>query len=106
MKRFLILSCFSLVVTSCSHHHKSPEHHHHSESATKSRSDDSVAFDGKCPYAIMKGDLHTNGIEEYKLVHGNETYVFSSKENLEKFKKDLEPNITQARKRYARGISK
>ena len=106
MKRFLVLSTLSLTAISCTHHHKSPEHHHHSESATKSRSDDSVAFDGKCPYAIMNGDLHTNGIEEYKLTHGSETYVFSSKENLEKFKKDLEPNINQARKRYARGNSK
>jgi YHS domain-containing protein len=91
---------FMGMAASCSHHHKEPEHHHHAENTAKG---ESVAFKGKCPYAIMNGDLHTKGTEEYSLVHDGETYYFSSKENLDKFKKDFNSNISKAKRRYGRG---
>lgn len=103
MKRVLVLALL-IGASACSHHHKAPDHHHHS--ATNVKPDDSVAFDGNCPYAVMEGDLHTHGKEEFKLEHGGETYYFSSQDKLEKFKKDLPKNLSAARKKWKRGMAR
>jgi YHS domain-containing protein len=92
--------CLILVIGSaCSHHHKDVEHHHHETKNSK-------AFDGKCPYSIMKGDFHVEGKEEYKLEHGGETYYFSSKEGLDAFKGNLANNMSKAKKQWTRRKSR
>ena len=44
--------------------------------------------------------FHTMGKDDYKLDDGGQTYYFSSKEKLGKFKKDIEANAKAARTRW------
>jgi YHS domain-containing protein len=84
----LILAIFlTMFVVSCAHHHKSPKHHHH-------------AYDKNCAYSVSHGDLKTEGSSEYKIEHGGKTYYFSTKENLNKFKKDIEASIKRANQNW------
>lgn len=81
-KIFLILVAF--ILASCAHYHTdAPEHHHH-------------AYEKRCAYSVMKGDLATTGKDEYKIEHGGKIYYFASKKNRDEFKAHLSENIERA----------
>lgn len=98
-----ILSAFFLV--SCAHHHKDIEHHHHKscEKNCKLHHEKGEMFDKHCAQSISEGDLHVKGNDDYKIVHGGETYYFSSKEKKDKFQNDVSKNIESAQKNWSAG---
>ncbi len=89
MKLFLIL-LFVLAFSGCSHHHNKTEHHHHQ-------------FNKKCAYEVSLNHLDVEGKEEFKFEHENEVYYFSSKENMQKFKADIQANISKSKTNWKKG---
>jgi len=98
--KFLLLPILSLfLLGSCAHNHKKTgEHHHHK--CTKScdmHSDKGEAFNKHCAMSISMGDMHVAGKKDFKIDHAGETYYFSTKEKMQKFKSNLKENISKAR---------
>ena len=94
---------FALLLTfSCAHHHTESEHHHHDDKTTcgKCSKQVEVAFDKKCAHAILEGDDHIEGNEEFTLIHGGRKYYFSSKEKMEQFQAHLSQNVKKASNRW------
>lgn len=94
----IIYLLFLFLAFSCSHHHKKPPHHHHDDKAAckKCSKDAKEAFEKKCAHAVMEGDTHVEGKEEFTLTHGGRKYYFSSKERMEKFKTHLDEHVKKA----------
>jgi YHS domain-containing protein len=89
MKVFVLLMIvFSMV--SCSHHYNKAEHHHHQ-------------FDKKCAYEVSLNHLDVEGKEEYKFKHEGEVYYFSSNENMQKFKADIQANLSKSKTNWKKG---
>lgn len=88
--KLIILSLILFSFISCSHHHKKPEHHHHQ-------------FDKKCAYEVGQNHFDIEGAEEFKIVHGGETYYFSSAEKMQSFQSDLDQNIKRSKENWMKG---
>ncbi len=88
--KLLALLIMIVSFANCAHHHNKNEHHHHQ-------------FNKKCAYSVSQDHLDVEGKEEFKLEHGKETYYFSSEENMQKFKKDINTNIERSKRNWRRG---
>tara|TARA_B100001971_G_scaffold84647_1_gene78056 strand:+ start:172387 stop:172704 length:318 start_codon:yes stop_codon:yes gene_type:complete len=100
MKIILISLLAAFFMTSCAHHHKDVAHHHHNCDKNCKKHHEKDMFDKHCAQSVSEGDFHAMGKDDYKLEHGGQTYYFSSKEKLGKFKKDIEANAKAARTRW------
>ena len=98
------LFAFFLTI-SCSHHHKDKAHHHHDDKAAceSCAKKTQAAFDKKCAHAVMEGDEHVEGKEEFTLSHGGRKYYFSTKERMNEFQSNLDQNINKANKNWMDG---
>lgn len=104
MKILFISILGVLFLSSCAHHHKDAGGHHHHKCKMKSCSMKSMngeAFSKHCAMSVSMGDMHIEGKKDYKFEHGGETYYFSSKDKMFKFKKNIEKNLTRARDNWA-----
>lgn len=102
--KILILSTLSLfLLGSCAHHHKDLGGHHHHKCKMKNCSMEKMkgkAFNKHCAMSVSMGDMHVEGQEDYKFVHGGETYYFSSEKKMKTFKANLETNLQQAQEHW------
>lgn len=100
MKMICLLSLF--LVFSCSHHHKKSAHHHHDNKSAceKCAKESQVAFDKKCAHAVMEGDTHVEGKEEFSLTHEGKKYYFSSKDRMKKFQAHLDEHVKKANNQW------
>jgi YHS domain-containing protein len=87
----LVFALFTFV--SCAHHHDCKE-------SCELDQKDGHMFGKKCAYSLAEGDGHVKGKEDFKLKHASETYYFSSKEKLEKFKLNLKQNLKSAKSNW------
>ena len=106
MKLLLSITLSMFFLASCAHHHNESSHHHHKKcnENCKLHKQKSGMFDKHCAQSISEGDLHVKGTDDYKLEHGAQTYYFSSKEKMIKFKKNIDANANKARKNWETGI--
>lgn len=107
MKLLLITILSVFFLASCAHHHRDMEHHHHKrcDKNCKQYHDKGEMFDMFCAQSVSEGDLHVKGNKDYKLEHGGETYYFSSKKKMNKFKDNVKTNSERARRNWETGAN-
>lgn len=101
--KFLLATVLGVFfLSSCAHHHKDVEHHHHKScnENCKTHHEKGEMFDRHCAQSISEGDLHVKGKDDYKIKHGGQVYYFSTKDKLQKFKKNIEASSKRARKNW------
>lgn len=105
MKILLVTLLGAFFLSSCAHHHKEMEHYHHKSCSKncKMHHEKGEMFDKHCAMSVSEGDIHINGVDDYKLKHGGEIYYFSSEEKLNKFKNNLDKNVKKAQKNWSMG---
>ncbi len=105
MKLFIVSSLSLFLLSSCSHHHKQDGGHHHHKcmQSCEMHSKKGEAFNKHCAMSMAMGDIHVAGSEDYKIVHGGETYYFSTKEKMIEFRKNINKNIQRANRFWTVG---
>jgi YHS domain-containing protein len=98
MKILLLISLVAFTV-SCAHHHKEYAHHDHSKEFHKK----GKMFNKHCAMSVSEGDNHVKGNEDFVYDHGGMKYYFSSKAKMNKFKQNIEKNISNAKKNWSVG---
>jgi len=99
----ILLATFvmTLGLNSCAHHDNAVSHHHHEEAPKK------ASYEGKCAYSVENKNFDVQGNPEFNIEHDGILYYFSSEQNMNEFKKDLNKHIAAANRswevRSARG---
>lgn len=103
-KTFLVSLLSTIFLVSCASYEKHPtasEHHHACSMDNCQMKHKCEMYAKKCAYSVSRGDFDVKGKEEYRLTHRGHNYFFSSKEKMEKFKKDIDKNIDSANRNWS-----
>lgn len=61
-------------------------------------------YEKKCAYSVSKGDIDTEGKDQYSLEHKGHNYFFSNEQRMEEFKKNIDKNIERANSNWIQQI--
>ena len=99
--KILLITFALLALASCAHHDESVEHHHHTcEENCSIEHKETDAFNKHCAHSVAEGNLDVMGSEEYMVSHKGMDYYFSSKKNMELFKKNVQKEIEKAKENW------